>query len=240
MKIIPAVDIKGGNVVRLFQGRSKDETLYSKNPLAMARHWQKEGAELLHIVDLDGAFSGKPQNTEVVKKIIKGISIPVQLGGGLRTVAAVRQAFKLGVESVIVGTQAIRDRDFLASLLKEFGEKVLVSVDARKGRVYAEGWQIPQEGPGAVEFSEQLQSAGVQRIVYTEISKDGTMKGPDLKSIRDLLTATGLSITASGGIASTEDIKALRHMSKRITGAIVGKALYENKFTLKEAQKAAG
>ncbi|MGE5309326.1 MAG: 1-(5-phosphoribosyl)-5-[(5-phosphoribosylamino)methylideneamino]imidazole-4-carboxamide isomerase [Deltaproteobacteria bacterium] len=235
MLIIPAIDLKDGSVVRLFQGKSSDVTVYSRNPVTVARHWQKQGAELIHIVDLDGAFEGEPRNLEWVKKICKTVDVPIEFGGGIRDIKTIETLFAAGVDRAVLGTKAVEDKDFLASCLQKFGDKVIVSIDCRNGMVLTKGWRQEKELP-VIDFALSLREMGLSTVIYTDTSKDGTMRGPDFDGINALLGRTRLKVIASGGVSSIEDICKLAALSRKgLEGAIVGKALYEEKFTLKEA-----
>jgi len=235
MIIFPAIDLKDGKCVRLLQGKAEQVTVYSEDPPAMARQWNEQGAEFLHVVDLDGAFTGEPRNLEWVGKIVKAVPIPVQLGGGLRTLEQIRKALDLGVRRVVLGTKAISE-DFLQVAIGQFGaEKLVVGMDARGGRLAVSGW-TRQTGVSAIELAEKVSGFGAVRIVFTDISTDGMLVGPPLSSIRQLCESVACKVIASGGVSSLEDIQALRALKlKNLEGVIVGKALYEKKFALREA-----
>jgi len=237
MLLIPAIDLKGGKVVRLFQGNGSDETVYSGNPVAIARHWKHEGAQMIHIVDLDGAFTGEPKNLPALKKIVQAVDVPVQFGGGLRTSAVIREVLDAGVSRVILGTKAVEDTDFLAEVLSEFPGKVLVSVDTKKGGVLTQGWQTESgQKVEAAAFGLRLKSCGVSEVVFTDTAKDGTLRGPNIEALTDFALKTQLRVIASGGISSLDDIKAIKKIQNLgISGVIIGKALYEERFSLKEA-----
>jgi phosphoribosylformimino-5-aminoimidazole carboxamide ribotide isomerase len=236
MLIIPAIDLKDGNVVRLYQGKQKEEKIYSRNPVVVARHWQKQGAKLIHVVDLDGAFAGEPKNLVAVKKIVRAVDCPIEFGGGVRNKETVNRLFEIGVKRIVLGTKAVEDENFLKEVFAEFQDKIIVSIDAKDERVLTEGWQSTKQGFGTVDFASKLEEMGFSKIIYTDTSKDGTLRGPDLEGIRSILINTGLEVIASGGVSSLEDIVKLKQLDKkRIIGVIVGKALYEEKFTLKEA-----
>ena len=238
MQIIPAIDLKDGNVVRLFQGRESDVTIYSRNPVTTARHWQKQGAELIHVVDLDGAFEGEPKNLDWVKQICKTVDVPVEFGGGVREIKTIEKLIKMGVDRVVLGTKAAEDHDFLRAALDKFPEKIIVSIDSRKGMVLTKGW-VQSKELKVIDFGLELKEMGFDTVIYTDTSKDGTLRGPDFEGIRELLGRTRLGVIASGGVSSLEDITGLAALSRKgLSGVIVGKALYEEKFTLKEALKA--
>jgi phosphoribosylformimino-5-aminoimidazole carboxamide ribotide isomerase len=239
MLIIPAIDIKEGKVVRLFQGKSSQETVYSRNPVAFARHWQKQGAELLHVVDLDGAFLGQPKNLDSVKKIIRAVQTPVEFGGGVRDAKTIEALLKIGVRRVVLGTKAVEDREFLQSAVANFRERIVVSIDARDGKVLTKGWVFQEKDLNVIDFGMMLGEIGVDTVIYTDTSKDGTLRGPDMEGLKTLLARTGLRVIASGGVSNIDDLLQLKALTRKgLEGVIVGKALYEEKFTLKEAIRA--
>jgi phosphoribosylformimino-5-aminoimidazole carboxamide ribotide isomerase len=232
--IFPAVDIKDGLCVRLVQGRPENRTVYARDPVAMAVDWQRQGAQWLHVVDLDGAFSGSPVNREIIGNIAAALSIPVQLGGGIRTVETVRDYLKLGVSRVIIGTRAQADHAFVAGLLDEFGpERVVVGIDAKDGLVAVKGWEDTTETE-ALALGREMAEIGVLRAVYTDVSRDGLLQGPNHRAITEMAAHSGLKIIASGGVSNLEDLRQLRG-TPGVEGAILGKALYEGKLTLAEA-----
>lgn len=236
MIIIPAIDLKDGCVVRLVQGDFDNKKVYSKDPVKTARHWVRQGAEMLHVVDLDGASTGISTNLEAVKNIVKDSLVPVEFGGGVRQIETIRILFDSGVFRVILGTKAAQDRDFLLEVFKEFGDKVIVSIDARDRKVLIKGWLESSDSLNVTDFARDLKQIGFSQLIYTDISKDGTLKGPNIKGIKDLLRETSMKVISSGGISSLEDIARLKLLEKEgVTGIIVGKALYEGKFTLKQA-----
>ncbi|MFA6357142.1 MAG: 1-(5-phosphoribosyl)-5-[(5-phosphoribosylamino)methylideneamino]imidazole-4-carboxamide isomerase [Candidatus Omnitrophota bacterium] len=237
MLIIPAIDLRGGKVVRLFQGKFNQEKVYSSDPVKVAKHWAKQGAKFLHIVDLDGASSGVSKNLEVVKKIIDQVGIPLEFGGGVRSVEAIAKLLKLGVQRVVLGTRAAKDAEFLKKAWQKFGEKIIVSIDAKDGLVLTEGWD-KTASKTALNFAQELKRIGFKQLIYTDISKDGTLTGPNILGIKELLKATGLNIVASGGVSDLKDLFKLNKLKEQgVTGVIIGKALYEGKFTLAEALK---
>ena len=236
MLIIPAIDLKDGCVVRLFQGDFADSTVYSKDPVKTAKHWVRQGAELLHIVDLDGASGGEPKNLNILKEIINNISIPVQFGGGVRSLETISAVLDLGTRRVILGTKAALDRDFLTLAFEKFGDRLIVSIDAKDTQVAIKGWQESCGQKDLFEFASVLKQIGFKELIYTDISKDGTLKGPNIKNIKALLKQTGMQVIASGGVSSLDDIRKLKSLEKSgVTAVIVGKALYEGRFTLAEA-----
>ncbi|MBN1793690.1 MAG: 1-(5-phosphoribosyl)-5-[(5-phosphoribosylamino)methylideneamino]imidazole-4-carboxamide isomerase [Candidatus Omnitrophica bacterium] len=244
MKIIPAVDIMNGKVVRLLRGNYREVTVYSEDPAARALEWENEGAELLHVVDLDGARDGVLLNLDSIAAIAKKIEIPVEVGGGVRGREDVARLFDVGVARVILGTVAIENKNMLEEIVREFKEEIYVSLDIHKiidraDGVYLEtgtsGW-IKPVAVSKTEFLKNLQNIGVTGIVCTDISKDGMLQGPNINLLRDVLESTSLSVIASGGISNIADIEKLAELKKEnLEGAIVGKALYEGRFHLSEA-----
>jgi phosphoribosylformimino-5-aminoimidazole carboxamide ribotide isomerase len=237
MLIIPAIDLRGGKVVRLFQGKFDREKVYSVDPVKVAKHWAKQGAKFLHIVDLDGASSGALKNTEVVKKIIGQVGIGVEFGGGVRTMETISKLLSLGVQRVILGTRAANDAKFLKQAWKKFGEKIIVSIDAKCNKVLTQGWNRGAAKTTLV-FAKELKTIGFKQVIYTDISKDGTLAGPNISAIKELLKETKLNVIASGGVSNLKDLTKLNKLKKQgLSGVIIGKALYEGKFTLAEALK---
>lgn len=235
MLVFPAIDLRGGRCVRLIQGRLDKETVYSNDPAAVALRWQEQGAEYLHVVDLDGAFAGQPRNAEAISAIIRAVRIPVQLGGGIRNMETVRGYLGLGVERVILGTAAVSDPAFLGEALAEFGERIVVGVDCRDGRVCVEGWG-KAVARDYLDFLKEISRLGVKRIVLTDIRRDGMLQGLNLASIERACRETTLKVIASGGVAGINDIKALKALSlEGIEGVIIGKALYAGTIKLREA-----
>lgn len=236
MLIIPAIDLHDGKVVRLIQGKYEEVTVYSNNPSSIAKQWEKEGAQLIHVVDLDGALSGKLQNLESVKQVIKEIRIPIELGGGLRTKADIEAVLSMGVSRVVLGTAACENLNQIKEWLNEFKEKIVISIDAKYGSVAKEGWTKVCEEK-AVDLVKELVNNGAKTLIYTDISRDGTLAGPKIESLQEIISAAGeAEVIASGGISSLEDIKILTKLEPRPpAGVIVGKALYENKFKLSQA-----
>jgi len=237
MLIIPAIDLKDGCVVRFVQGKS-NKKVYSKDPLKAAKHWAAQGAKFLHIVDLDGAFSGIPKNINIVKDIVKQIKVPVEFGGGIRKIEAIESVLSAGVSRVVLGTRAVEDKDFLARAFAKFKNKIIVGVDAKNGKIMVRGWKTGYKNTDAVEFSLYLKKLGFKELIYTDTLKDGTLTGPNIKEMKRLLKMTGLKIIASGGVSSLEDLYKLKSLEKEgISAVIVGKALYEGRFTLPQALK---
>ncbi|MDP7045682.1 MAG: 1-(5-phosphoribosyl)-5-[(5-phosphoribosylamino)methylideneamino]imidazole-4-carboxamide isomerase [SAR324 cluster bacterium] len=238
MLLIPAIDLKNGRCVRLIQGEAAAETVYSDDPASMARSFEDAGAKRLHLVDLDGAFKGKGANLVSIRSILKNISIPVQLGGGLRNAENIEKMFELGVSSVIVGTMAVKNPDVLEEVIQRFtGEKVILGIDARDRKVSIEGWQEGTEIDD-VEFALSWKKFGIQRIVFTDIARDGMLSGPNLEALGDFARRTGLKIVASGGVSSMEDLELLKTLEvDGVDQVISGKAIYEGKLDLKEIFK---
>lgn len=237
--IIPAIDLKDGKCVRLKQGLANEETVYSDSPADMAKHWQKEGGEFLHVVDLDGAFDGKPVHLEELKAICKAIQIPVEIGGGIRTDEDIENLLATGVTRVILGTRACEHPEELARLASMFGgEKIAVGIDAREGKVQTKGW-VETTDMNAVDLAKQVDAAGVGTIIYTDTSRDGMMDGVNAFEMGKICSAVKCNVVASGGVSSVEDIKRLVALNcDNLTGAIVGKALYEETVTVRQLKKA--
>ncbi|MEA2086511.1 MAG: 1-(5-phosphoribosyl)-5-[(5-phosphoribosylamino)methylideneamino]imidazole-4-carboxamide isomerase [Candidatus Caldatribacteriota bacterium] len=234
MLIIPAIDIKEGRCVRLREGRFEDVEIFSDDPVAVAIKWADKGAEMLHIVDLDGAKSGKLTNISLLEKIIKKINIPVQMGGGIRNYKEVESLINLGVSRVILGTILWKDKTLAKRLFEEFPEQIIAGIDARDGHVAIEGWQ--NIAPvGALDFASEMEKLGARRIIYTDIKRDGTLKGPNIDSIEKMVKKLNIPLIVSGGIASLNDIKELKKFeSLGIEGIIIGKALYKGNILLEE------
>ncbi|MGI6317218.1 MAG: 1-(5-phosphoribosyl)-5-[(5-phosphoribosylamino)methylideneamino]imidazole-4-carboxamide isomerase [Firmicutes bacterium] len=235
MQLIPAIDLRGGKCVRLFKGEREKETVYSTNPVEVALKWQSEGAARLHLVDLDGAFEGRPVNTSVISAITSSLNIPLQLGGGMRDAENVRRALELGVSKVILGTAAVEKPEMVKELVDRYQDRIIVGIDARDGIVAVKGWVEGSE-KRAVDFALEMQDLGVREIIYTDISRDGTLEGPNYSAMEEMAKALDIPLIASGGVSSLEDLRLLRRLEHLgITGVIVGQALYSGKFTLKEA-----
>lgn len=232
MEVIPAIDLKGGKCVRLYQGDYSQETVFSQEPVEVARHWQELGAGRLHIVDLDGAAKGEPCHASLIEEMARSVEIPLQLGGGLRRLDVIEQVLELGVQRAILGTAAIEDPDLIRDACQKFGEAIIVSIDARDGYVSTHGWQ-ERTKVSAIALVASMAALGVGRFVYTDIARDGTLTEPNFGSIAELLEKTDLPIIASGGISSLKHIKRLARLG--VEGAIVGRALYTGDIDLKEA-----
>ncbi len=240
MIIYPAIDLKDGQCVRLVQGKKEDKTVYSDTPGQVALSFQEQGAEFLHVVDLDGAFEGEPRNLKAITEIALSIKIPFQVGGGLRTRGDVERLLAMGASRVIIGTRAVENAAFMEELLKHYGpQKIVLGIDARDGMVAIEGW-VEESSLQALEFGKIMRKMGVETAIYTDISRDGLLQGPNLAAIEKMARTTKLKIIASGGVSTIKNIKALKKMEGLgVSGAIVGKALYDQKITLHEALRAA-
>jgi phosphoribosylformimino-5-aminoimidazole carboxamide ribotide isomerase len=238
--LFPAIDIRGGKAVRLIQGDYEQETAYDDDPVVAARRWVDGGATWLHVVDLDGARAGAPVNLEHVRRIVATVGVPVQLGGGLRDSKKVEEAFSSGAERVVLGTAAVRDPEMAAAIASAHGDRVVASVDARLGKVAAEGWTESSE-LDTTEVIGELSRRGVRRFVYTPVEVDGLMEGPDLDSLREIAEATEGEVLYSGGIGSLDDLRAVAGLGlDNVEGVIVGRALYEQRFSVAEARAALG
>ena len=235
MLIIPAIDIKDGRCVRLFQGDMDKETVYFDKPLDAARHWAQQGATLIHIVDLNGAVEGRPVHMREVATICQETGLSIELGGGLRSVEAVEVALHLGVSRVVIGTAAYDSAEFLRALCERFPEKIVVGIDARKGKVAVKGWK-ETTSMAAVELARRCAAEGASRIIYTDISRDGTRKGINIEETRKIAQAVKIPVIASGGVATLDDIRALKPIEEEgVEGVIVGRALYTGAFALSDA-----
>lgn len=239
MLIIPAIDLKDGRCVRLFQGEMDHETVYFEDPVAAAKHWITEGASFLHIVDLNGAVEGRPMHTKVVEAICKQPGLSVELGGGLRSIETVEAALNLGVSRVVIGTAAYDNAEFLRTLCKRFTGKIVVGIDARDGKVAVKGWK-ETTSMDAVELAKRCEEDGASRIIYTDISRDGTNGGVNLDETLKIARAVRIPVIASGGVATLDDIRKLLPLEKNgVEGVIVGRALYSGTLTFKDALRAA-
>ncbi|HMA85714.1 MAG TPA: 1-(5-phosphoribosyl)-5-[(5-phosphoribosylamino)methylideneamino]imidazole-4-carboxamide isomerase [Desulfosalsimonadaceae bacterium] len=235
MIIIPAIDIKGGRCVRLLQGRMDKETVYSDDPPAMAKRWEKDGAGRLHVVDLDGAIEKKPKNLPQIKAIIDSVGIPVQVGGGIRDMETIRMYLESGVDRVVIGTEAIRNPDLVRQACQAYPDRIVVGIDARNGRVAIEGWTETTDA-SAVDLARQFEDSGVAAINFTDIERDGMRTGPNIQETRRLAESVSIPVVASGGVSSLDDIRALRPLAASgVVGVIIGKALYDGNVDLPEA-----
>ena len=240
MLIFPAIDIRGGKCVRLLKGDFAQETVFSDDPAAMARKWQQQGAQFLHLVDLDGALAGKSQNLATVRAILSVVTIPVELGGGIRTMANIDEVLALGVRRIILGSVAVHDPDMVKAACAKYGNRVVVGIDAKDGIVAVDGWGVS----GNVQvgtLAKAMAEAGVRTIIYTDIARDGTLEGVNVEATARLARESGVQIVASGGVKSVEDIRALKAYEKNgIEGVIVGKSIYMGTLDLQEAIEIAG
>lgn len=235
MLVIPAIDLRDGRCVRLVQGRPEQETVYGRDPAAVAAGWEGRGAAWLHVVDLDGAFTGLPQNEPAVRAILNAVHIPVQLGGGIRSMATIKRYLELGVQRVILGTAAVSAPSFLQQAVDTFGERIVVGLDCRDKEVCIEGWERTA-GRSLTEFLAALAAAGVARVIYTDVRRDGMLQGPNMDSIAEMVAHARMPVIASGGVSSLDDIRALAALSPPgVEGVIVGKALYTGAFSLEDA-----
>lgn len=234
MRIYPAIDIKDGNCVRLLQGRFSDLTVYGDNPTEMAKKWESLGGEYIHVVDLDGALKGQGVNAKVIKSICKHVNVPVQTGGGIRTMEDIENKLACGISRVIIGTKAVRDADFVKRAVDKYGDKIVIGIDAKNSMVAIEGWEEVSEFK-AVDFAKKMENFGVKTIVYTDIATDGTLQGPNLDAMAEMAKETNLDVIASGGVGSLEHIKTL--VPTGVEGVIVGRALYTGNVDLAEAIK---
>ncbi|HEX6648524.1 MAG TPA: 1-(5-phosphoribosyl)-5-[(5-phosphoribosylamino)methylideneamino]imidazole-4-carboxamide isomerase [Pyrinomonadaceae bacterium] len=240
MIVIPAIDLKNGQCVRLMQGRKSDVTVYSDNPVEVAREFASAGAQMIHVVDLDGAFSELDSpNRVVVQRIIETVDVPIEFGGGVRTVQDVQGLCDQGVTRIVLGTVAAECPDSLRQFVDQFASKICVGIDARDGRVMTRGWET-MTYIDAIDLARTVAKCGVERIVYTDIARDGVLSGPNIDQTLAVARAANVQVTASGGVSSLDDIKRLRDADdSRLDSVIVGKALYEGKFKLEEAIRVA-
>jgi phosphoribosylformimino-5-aminoimidazole carboxamide ribotide isomerase len=232
MIIIPAIDIKDGKCVRLIQGDYNQVTNYGDNPVSQALEWQSLGAEMIHLVDLDGAKEGRLMNGELIRKIAETIEVPIEVGGGIRDTQAVENHVQSGVARVIIGTAAVNNPEWLGQMVKKYGDKICVSIDAKDGKIATEGW-LKATDTDAIDFILKLEEMGVKTIVYTDIAKDGMMKGPNFEMYEKISKLSKIDVIASGGVSTLADVKKLKAMN--LYGAIIGKALYVGAIDLKEA-----
>lgn len=234
MLIIPAIDLKDGRCVRLRQGDWQQETVYSDDPPAMALRWQDLGASLLHVVDLNGAIEGRPANLAQIEAILNAVSVPVQVGGGIRTLDTVRTYLGCGAKRVVMGTAVLQNRSVLEEACELFPERILVGIDAKNGKVAVKGWTAVSD-TSARDLVRTLAGLNLAGVIYTDISRDGMLQGPDLLSLKTFVKDSPVPVIASGGITRIEDIRAIQALDPRIEGVIVGKALYDGKLDLKAA-----
>jgi len=235
MKIYPAIDIRGGKCVRLFKGDFAQETVFSDSPAAMAKQWESEGAEYLHLVDLDGARAGRSENLTTVKEILAAVNIPVELGGGIRTMENIDEVLKLGVRRVILGSVAVRDPELVREACAKYGDRIVVGIDAKDGIVAVDGWGVSGD-VDVITLAKKMKDAGVRTIIYTDISRDGTLSGVNVEATAKLARESGVDVVASGGVKDLADIRALLPYERDgIEGVIVGKSIYTGSLDLKKA-----
>jgi phosphoribosylformimino-5-aminoimidazole carboxamide ribotide isomerase len=235
MIVIPAIDLKNGQCVRLEQGLMEKDTVYSDDPAAMARHWQDEGGELLHLVDLDGAFAGVPKNRAAIQAIVAAVDIPTELGGGIRDLETIEAYLELGIERVILGTVAKENPALVAEACGRFPGRILVGIDARDGMVAVRGW-AELTAKKAIDLAKEMEDLGVTAIIYTDIARDGMMQGPNLAATAALARAISIPVIASGGVSSLDDIRRLLKIETAgLAGVITGKAIYNGSLNLREA-----
>lgn len=232
MEVIPAIDIRGGYCVRLYQGDYSEETVFSDDPVQVALRWQSLGAPRLHIVDLDGAVEGKPANMDIINTLAGAMLVPTQLGGGIRDISIIKALLSAGIERVILGTAAVEDAEFVREVCSKYAESVIVSIDTRDGLVAVRGWTEETELDG-IDFAEKMAELGVRRFIYTDIVRDGTLTEPNFTAISELITELRLPVVAAGGISSIQHLIMLKQLGAE--GAIIGKALYTGDINLKQA-----
>lgn len=236
MLVLPAIDLRGGKCVRLVEGKLSNETIYSDKPGEMAKKWADAGARFIHLVDLDGAFAGKPENIDAVKEILEAVSIPAELGGGIRDMDTIARYLDMGLNRVILGTAAISNPKLVEEACIKYGsDRIVLGVDARNGYVAIQGWDSTVT-KSAIDLSLEMKERGITRIIYTDISRDGTLQGPNLEATKEIAVKTGLHVIASGGISCLNDIKEVKALVPfGVEGVITGKALYDGRLDLEEA-----
>lgn len=232
MRIYPAIDIKDGKCVRLLRGSFDDVTVYGDDPAVMAKKWEDLGGEFIHVVDLDGALKGHGVNAESIKRICAAVNVPVQTGGGIRTMEDIEAKLACGISRVIIGTKAVSDAEFVKKAVEKYGDKIVIGIDAKDGMVAIEGWEKTSDFK-AVEFALKMKEIGVRTIVYTDIATDGTLAGPNVAAMREMVEKTGMDIIASGGVGNAEHVKSL--VPTGVEGVITGRALYTGDLDLGEA-----
>ena len=239
LTIIPAIDIMDGKCVRLTQGKKDLVTVYDADPIRVARRWEAMGAKRLHIVDLDGAFEGKPKNKTIIRKIREAVSAEIEVGGGIRTPKAIRDYLRMGINFVILGTRAFKDRNWLKRQIDAWGDNIIVGLDAKNGMVASYGWQVT-ETTDAPTFALDLEEIGVKTIIYTDVLRDGMLTGANLSALSTIANTVGMNVIASGGIHTIDDILNIKRLRiKNIIGVITGKAIYEQTLDIKKAIAAA-
>jgi phosphoribosylformimino-5-aminoimidazole carboxamide ribotide isomerase len=239
MLVIPAIDLQDGRVVRLLQGNPHQARVYSDDPLSVARMWQDLGAPYLHVVDLDGAFEGKPKHLALVESIVNAVSVPIQVGGGIRSLDTIQTYIGIGVKRVVIGTMVLHHRRLMEGIVEKFPGRVVVSIDAHNGHVATHGWTVVT-ALTASEAVRSLAGLALAAVLYTDIAKDGMMAGPNLASLRTVVEASPVPVIASGGIASLEDIEAIKSLGLKVESVVLGRALYEGRIDLRQAIHVAG
>ncbi len=239
MLVIPAIDLKDGRCVRLRQGDMAAETVYSEDVPAVARKWQQGGASVIHVVDLNGAVDGEPRNLPQIEAVMKTVSVKVQVGGGIRTIQTVRRYLNAGVSRVVLGTAALTDRAFLEQACQEFPMRILLGLDARDGKVAVKGWTAVSDTK-AIDLLKELSGLAIGAVIYTDISRDGMLSGPNIPALKEVVECSAFPVIASGGITRVEDLQTVQALGPRIEGAIVGKALYDGKLDYAVAVAAVG
>jgi len=234
MRVIPAIDLKDGRCVRLRQGDMAAETVYSDDVSSVARRWQQQGVDLIHVVDLNGAVDGEPKNLPQIEAVMKTVSVKVQVGGGIRTIDTVRRYLQAGVARVVLGTAALTDRAFLTQACHEFPRRILLGLDARDGQVAVKGW-TSVSATKAIDLLKDLADLDLGAVIYTDIARDGMLSGPNLEALREVVELASFPVIASGGITRIEDLRAVQALGSKVEGAIVGKALYDGKLDYREA-----
>jgi phosphoribosylformimino-5-aminoimidazole carboxamide ribotide isomerase len=235
MLVIPAIDLKEGRCVRLLQGREDREIVFSYSPSAVAKRWEEAGAELIHVVDLDGAFKGKPVNREAIREIVDAVSVPIQLGGGIRSLTSIEETLASGVNRVVLGTVAIQDPGLVEKACKKFPGRILVTIDAKDGMVVVKGW-VEESTVTASELAKRLEAVGVAAVVFTDIKRDGMMVGPNIQAAKELAQSVSIPVIISGGISSLNDIREIIPLKAAgIIGMIIGRAIYDGSVDLRAA-----
>ena len=235
MLIIPAIDIIDGKCVRLLKGEEGTETVYSRDPVSVAKKWEGSGAELIHVVDIDGAFSGQPRNFELIGEIVNSVSTPIQVGGGIREIDTIKRYLDKGVKRVILGTVALQNHSFLSEATRQFTEKIAVGIDSRKGKVAVKGWKEEIDlDPKSI--LTQLKSVGIKLVIRTDVDRDGTMEGVNLAAVQEFVETSRIPVIASGGVSSMQDLEKLSTLSQKgLVGVIIGKSLYAGNINLSQA-----
>jgi len=232
MRLYPAIDIKDRQCVRLLKGNFDDITVYGNDPVAMAKKWEDKGGEFIHVVDLDGALKGRGVNADIIKSICKSVNVPVQTGGGIRTIEDIETMLSCGINRVIIGTKAVSDSEFIKRAVDKYKEKIVIGIDAKDSMVAIEGWEAVSDFT-AVDFAKKMCDIGVGTIVYTDIATDGTLKGPNVEAMKEMASAVNADIIASGGIGNISHIESLKDTG--VEGVIIGRALYTGDVNLEEA-----